>query len=134
MHTSGRVRFAVAAAVVVASITGLIVWSLSASTAYYKTPAELERGRVDPNERLRVAGKVVDGSISRRAGVTKFSVSDGKVSLPVETEDVLPDTFGTGIDVVAEGAMTRGGVFSASTVLTKCPSKFKARVDQSQRT
>lgn len=117
-----------AAAIVVASIAGLIGWSLSTSTAYYRTPTELSKGPIDPDERVRVAGKVVDGSIERRAGVTRFSVSDGKADLAVMTEDVLPDTFGTGVEVVADGAMTRQGFFSASSVLTKCPSKFKAKV------
>lgn len=132
MHSSGRARFGIAAAIVVASIAGLITWSLSASTAYYKTPAELSQGPIDPNERVRVAGKVVDGSIGRSAGITRFAVSDGKADLRVSTEDVLPDTFGTGVEVVAEGAMTKTGVFSASSVLTKCPSKFKARVTPAQ--
>jgi len=121
-------RFIFAAGVVVACIGGLVVWSLSSSTAYYKTPAELTNGEGLANQKVRVAGKVVDGSIRRLGGETNFSVTDGKASLPVATEDLLPDTFGTGIEVVAEGAMTQDGVFSASSVLTKCPSKFKARV------
>lgn len=133
MRSSGSFRFGVAAAIVVASIAGLITWSLSASTAYYKTPAELTQGPIDPQERVRVAGKVLAGSIGRRGGLTTFAVSDGKADLKVATEDVLPDTFGTGIEVVAEGAMERTGVFSASSVLTKCPSKFKAKVPAAEQ-
>lgn len=133
MHNSGRIRFGLAAAIVVASIAGLITWSLSTSTAYYKTPAELVQNTTDPNERVRVAGKVVAESITRRAGQTTFAVSDGKANLNVTTQDVLPDTFGTGVEVVAEGAMTKAGTFSASSVLTKCPSKFKAKVPPAQQ-
>lgn len=117
-----------AAGIVVASIGGLIVWSLAGTTAYYKTPAELAASPPSPTERIRVAGKVVPGSVTRRAAVTDFSVTDGKSAIPITTEDVLPDTFGMGVEVVAEGAMTPRGVFSASSVLTKCPSKFKARL------
>ena len=117
-----------AAGIVVASIGGLIAWSLAGTTAYYKTPGELSANPPPPNERIRVAGKVVPGSVSRKASVTDFSVTDGKASVAITTEDVLPDTFGTGVEVVAEGAMTKRGVFSASSVLTKCPSKFKARL------
>jgi len=118
----------VAAGIVVAAIGGLIAWSLAGTTAYYKTPAELTGSPPAPNERIRVAGKVVPGSVARHAAVTDFSVTDGKAAVQVTTEDVLPDTFGTGVEVVAEGAMTKRGVFSASSVLTKCPSKFKARL------
>jgi len=108
-------------------VGGLIAWSLTASTAYYKTPSELLSGSVPAGETVRVAGKVVDGSITRQGAETAFSVTDGKGSVKVSTADLMPDTFGTGVEVVAEGAM-RGETFSASTVLTKCPSKFKARV------
>lgn len=124
---STRVRFIFAAGVVVASIAGLILWSLSSSTAYYKTPAELNADPGTSSQKVRVAGKVVDGSVQRNGDRTAFSVTDGAASVPVATQDLLPDTFGVGVEVVAEGAMTRQGVFSASSVLTKCPSKFKAR-------
>lgn len=128
-----RTRFAVAAAIVVASITGLIVWSLSGTTAYYKTPSELAAGKTVQDQRLRVAGTVVEDSVRRTGATTTFAVTDGKSQVPVTTEDVLPDTFGTGVEVVAEGAMTKSGVFDASSVLAKCPSKFKAKVAASSR-
>ncbi|MGH2771928.1 MAG: cytochrome c maturation protein CcmE [Actinomycetota bacterium] len=121
-----RTRFVVAAAVVVAAIGGLIAFSLANSTAYYKTIAELTSAEPSPQEKVRVAGKVAPQSISRNGAVTTFSVTDGKAALPVTTGDLLPDTFGAGVDVVAEGVMAEG-IFSASSVLTKCPSKFKAR-------
>ncbi|MGH2706963.1 MAG: cytochrome c maturation protein CcmE [Actinomycetota bacterium] len=124
---SPRARFAVTAALVAACVLGLIVWATSGSTAYYRTPAELLAAPVD-QERVRVAGKVVEGSVSHRGTITAFAVSDGKAELPVSTDALLPDTFGPGVEVVAEGAMTTRGVFAASTVLAKCPSKFKAKV------
>lgn len=122
-----RKRFAAAAAVVVAAITGLIVWSLTGTTTYYKTPSELAAGS-GAQQRLRVAGTVVADSVARDGATTTFAVTDGKAQIPVTTQDVLPDTFGTGVEVVAEGAMTSDGTFTASTVLAKCPSKFKAKV------
>jgi cytochrome c-type biogenesis protein CcmE len=128
--SSGRARFVVAAAVAAASILGLIAWALAGSTAYYKTPAELAAGKVGPGEKVRVAGKVVAGTVAHRGPETDFTITDGKTELPVTTRDVLPDTFGPGIEVVAEGGIAPGGIFSASTVLAKCPSKFKAKVSK----
>ncbi|MCA1840733.1 MAG: cytochrome c maturation protein CcmE [Actinomycetota bacterium] len=121
-------RFIIAAAVVAAAIASLIWWGLSGSTAYYRTPAELNAGPTPTNERVRVAGKVVAGSVDTNGGTTDFRVTDGKAEVAVTTRDVLPDTFGAGVEVVAEGAMGPDRVFSASSVLAKCPSKFKARV------
>lgn len=125
---SARVRFAVAASVVVASIAGLIAWAAATSPVYYRTPSELASAAPDSVDRFRVAGKVVDGTISKTGPTTRFSVTDGAARLDVKTDDVLPDTFGPGVEVVAEGALTGTGIFTASTVLAKCPSKFKARL------
>ena len=127
---SPRVRFGVAACVVVLAIVGLIVFSLSGATAYYRTPAELRAGsyRSSPSQRIRVAGVVVKGSVVRKGAETSFEIADGKASVPVTTDAVLPDTFGAGVTVVAEGAMNAQGVFVAADVLAKCPSKFSARV------
>jgi cytochrome c-type biogenesis protein CcmE len=127
---AARIRFGIAAGVVVVSILGLIAWSLSDAIAYYRTPAELAAGGTQLNERVRVAGYVVEGSVVKAGPTTIFSVTDGKAELAVTTEDLLPDTFGAGVEVVAEGAMTSRGVFAASTVLAKCPSKFKAKLEE----
>lgn len=123
-----RKRFILASGVVFASIAGLIAWSLASTTAYYLTPTELASGK-NPGERaFRVAGKVVEGSIKQSGDVTRFSLSDGVNSVPVTTTYVVPDTFASGVETVAEGAMVDGGVFSASSVLVKCPSKFEAQL------
>lgn len=127
-HMSARARFSLAAGVVVASIAGLIGWSLSSSTAYYLTPTELTAGEMPVDRTVRVSGTVVEGSIQHSGEVTEFSLTDGVTAVPITTRDVLPDTFASGIETVAEGGTTPGGVFSASSVLVKCPSKFEAEL------
>jgi cytochrome c-type biogenesis protein CcmE len=128
LMSNPRVRFAIAAAVVALAIIGMVVFSLKGSTAYYVTPGELAAGPIRTNDHVRVAGNVVDGTIARNGSTTTFDVTDGTDAVTVTTEDLLPDTFAAGVEVVAEGAMTTRGVFSASKVLAKCPSKFKAKV------
>jgi cytochrome c-type biogenesis protein CcmE len=44
----------------------------------------------------------------------------------VHYQGPLPDTFQEGRDVVIEGQLTSGGTFEASTVLTKCGSRYEA--------
>ncbi len=125
---SPRVRFGIAASVVVLAIVGLIGFSISGATAYYRTPAEMNAGSYKPNQRIRVAGVVAKDSVVRKGAETSFSIEDGKATLAVTTAALLPDTFAAGVTVVAEGAMTSQGVFTATDVLAKCPSKFSAKV------
>jgi cytochrome c-type biogenesis protein CcmE len=125
---SPPIRFAAAASVVAAAIIGLVVVSLRGSTAYYVTPGELAAAHVRPTDHVRVAGRVVAGSIHKQGSTTTFDVSDGGATVAVTTEDLLPDAFAPGSEVVAEGAMTSRRVFSAAKVLAKCPSKFTVKV------
>ncbi len=45
--------------------------------------------------------------------------------MPVIYKGVVPDTVRAGTQVVVEGHYVQG-VFQASTLLAKCPSKFQA--------
>lgn len=121
-------RFSLAAGVIVAAVGGLIAWSLSGSTAYYKTPSELLSEPHTPGQSVRVAGKVVPGSISQSGSTTAFALADGGEALEINTQDLLPDTFADDVEVVVEGGMTEQGDFSAASVLVKCPSKFEAEL------
>lgn len=125
---SPRLRFGIAASVVVVAVLGLIGFSLSGATDYYRTPAQLLAGSYRTNEQIRVAGVVMTGTVVHQGTLTTFRVTDNKVSIPVSTQAVLPDTFAAGVTVVVEGAMGSAGVFDASGVLAKCPSKFSAKV------
>src|SRR6266540_81686 len=113
---SPRVRFGIAAAVVALAIVGLIGFSLAGATAYYRTPAELLAGSYKANTRVRVAGVVVKDSVVKKGAETSVTIADGKASVPVTTDALLPDTFGAGVTVVAEGAMNTRGVFAATDV------------------
>ena len=116
-----------AAGVIVTSIIGLIVWSLSGTSTYYRTASEHTAGNFDVGRSVGVAGKVAPGSIQLSGATTRFAVSDGASQVRVATEDALPDTFGDDVEVVAEGAMG-ASQFSASSVLVKCPSKMEAKL------
>jgi len=58
--------------------------------------------------------------MSRGEGLAvHFEVTDGKRSVPVAYQGLLPDLFREGQGVVAEGALDSGGVFRADSVLAK---------------
>ena len=44
---------------------------------------------------------------------------------PVVFVGPIPDTMENGETVVVEGKYTREGVFNASNILVKCPSKYE---------
>ncbi|HUW79573.1 MAG TPA: cytochrome c maturation protein CcmE, partial [Acidocella sp.] len=50
---------------------------------------------------------------------TSFRVTDGQASIPVTFTGLLPDLFREGQGIVAIGAMTSAGTFSADQVLAK---------------
>jgi cytochrome c-type biogenesis protein CcmE len=58
----------------------------------------------------------------------KFTIrdKDGTATLPVDFSGIIPDTFVDDADVVVEGDRRPDGVFVATTLLAKCPSKYEA--------
>jgi cytochrome c-type biogenesis protein CcmE len=122
-----RKRFLIAALVVVAAVGALIYVGVRGSSMYYMTLAEL-KARTDTvyGDKIRLGATVVDGSIQPGAdGVTRFVVTDGTNTLPVSYGGGLPDTFEDGADVVLQGKLTPSGTFEASSLLAKCPSKYR---------
>ncbi len=115
---------------VVGVLVGLVVWAMArpGSTSFYMTTSELLAmgGTSAVTETYRVNGNVVPGTIEQDGLETRFTISDGTSEMTVLTDQPLPDTFRPRSEVVAEGRV-QDGVFVASHVSAKCPSKFKAK-------
>lgn len=100
-------RFVLFGAVgVVALVVVLMATSLSAGLTYYLYPSEAieQRSDFDDGTRFRLAGLVVEGSISESGAVTSFVVSDGAAEIPVDLDGRVPPLFGDGVPVLVEGA------------------------------
>lgn len=128
-------RFMVGLVGVAAVVTYLIWTGVSETMVYYLTPAELiERVEDDPTFRdmgVKVSGQVVKGSYERVGGellhtFVVHDLADASVTFPVEFRDALPDTFSDDVEVVLEGQLRADGVFEATTMLTKCGSRYEA--------
>ncbi|MDY7002096.1 MAG: cytochrome c maturation protein CcmE, partial [Thermodesulfobacteriota bacterium] len=49
----------------------------------------------------------------------------------VDYAGAVPDTFKPGVEVIVEGDFQGDtGVFRAGTLMTKCPSKYKKKLEQ----
>jgi cytochrome c-type biogenesis protein CcmE len=55
----------------------------------------------------------------------RFEITDERESLSVEYKGVRPDLLVEGTRTVVEGRYTPGGIFQATKVLLKCPSKYE---------
>lgn len=128
-------RFLIGGVAVLAVVGYLMVTGMKDSMVYYHTPAELlARVSEDPSYRelgLKVGGRVAPGSVrfDQRTLDLQFEVFDietGESRIPVHYQGPLPDTFEEGRDVVVEGRLTEAGLFEATTVLTKCGSRYEA--------
>lgn len=102
--------------------------SFQQNLVYYLTVSEyLDQQGELPAQGFRVNGNVVPGSIVRDdtgMGVT-FAITDGEREMQVTYAKELPDTFKAGAEVVVEGRVSPDGVFQASFLLAKCPSKYE---------
>jgi cytochrome c-type biogenesis protein CcmE len=104
----------------------LLYAGLKETTRYYVTVTELVDSPPSyaASAGVRVAGKIVDGSIARQGLDLRFQITDGKRSIPVHYHGLVPDTFKYGADVVAEGLYRPQEGLAADLILAKCPSKF----------
>ncbi len=128
-------RFMVGLVGVAAVVTYLIWTGVSETMVYYMTPLELiEKVEADPSFHdvgVKVGGKVIPGTYYRVEGelLHRFTVRDlvdESITFSVEYRDALPDTFTDEIEVVLEGRLRTDGVFEATTLLTKCGSRYEA--------
>lgn len=121
----------------VALVVTYLVWTgVSETMVYYLTPTELmAKVEEDPSFRemgVKVSGKLVPGSYEKAEGelLHRFEVMDlehSDIRFPVAYREALPDTFhGEDVQVVVEGRFDEDGVFQATTVLTKCGSRYEA--------
>ena len=109
-----------AALCVLALAVALVLSALNESIIFFNSPTELVEKQIKPGTRMRIGGLVKEGSISRGEGLAvHFEVTDGKRSVPVAYQGLLPDLFREGQGVIAEGALDSGGVFRADSVLAK---------------
>jgi len=124
----------------VAAVVSYLIWTgVSETMIYYLTPVELmAKVEEDPtfNEvGVKVGGQVVSGTYARVEGellhtFTVRDLADESVTFPVEYRDALPGTFTDEVEVVLEGRLRADGVFEATTLLTKCGSRYEAAPEE----
>lgn len=138
----GKSRFFIGLVAVALVVTYLVWTGVSDTMVYYLTPTELvAKVADDPSFHevgVKVNGQVVPGSYEKGDGDMEhhFVVRDLEnedVRIPVVYREILPDTFSDDVEVVLEGHFRESGVFEATTVLTKCGSRYEASPEELRR-
>jgi cytochrome c-type biogenesis protein CcmE len=112
----------------------LMVSAVRETKVYYFTPNELTeqlaRDSSFYHTGIKVGGRVVAGTIERASDgrSVSFQITDSSNThtYRVNYHGTIPDTFTDGVDVIVEGRVNRERVFTASTLLAKCASRYEA--------
>jgi len=106
--------------------------AMQSSWSYYYSVDEFSANISDmKNYSFRIAGRVKPGSVNRdlqKMNLT-FTLAGTKTEIPVLYEGTVPDNFTDDIEVVVEGRLDENKSFKAKTLMTKCESKYKAKVE-----
>lgn len=109
-----------AAAVVLASAAGLILYALNDQIVFFQTPTDVVAKQIPAGQRIRLGGLVEEGSVQRSDDAkVSFKVTDTANTVAVTYVGILPDLFREGQGVVTEGIVGQDGIFRADSVLAK---------------
>jgi cytochrome c-type biogenesis protein CcmE len=123
---SRRARLVMLLVIASAAITVLAFKAAGSSVSYYLTPAEYVAEPAYEGTRVRVAGRVVDGSVEEQAGrPVAFTIKgDAEDTITVAfTDGEVPNLFGPYALVVVEGIGGSGHV-DADAVIIKHEDEF----------
>ena len=133
MNSKAKKRLTIVGGIVVIVAVILFVVLGSGGTAKALSVADAASGTYD-GKKVQVSGQVVKDSYRTEGTEAVFSVTDGDGSsseLEVRYGGALPSSFGNGVTAICTGTV-RGGTLAASTLVTastmvtKCPSKYES--------
>jgi cytochrome c-type biogenesis protein CcmE len=105
---------------VLALAVALILGALKDSIVFFNSPTDVVEKQVKPGTRIRIGGLVKEGSVWRGESLAvRFEVTDGRSTVAVVYQGLLPDLFREGQGIVAEGTLDPTGTFRADSVLAK---------------
>lgn len=128
MKRNKKIKIIIVSMLVLSIIGYLTYTGIRDTMAYYLTVSELlARGPSHGKTGFRVGGEVVPDSVKWNPRDLKltFRIGDGRSSILVSYRGVVPDTFQPGKEVIVEGTYTTAEVFSATTIMPRCPSKYE---------
>jgi len=99
--------------------------ALQDNLIYFYRPSDLASKKISSQERIRVGGQVMPGSLTPFGKGVRFRITDQHTSLWVISSGLLPDLFREGQGIVAEGFLQDPHVFQATSVLVKHDENYR---------
>ena len=144
---SGRWKFLVGGLLILAAVTYLIISSTTAGARYFITVKELLNDSQYVNKTIRISGAVIGDTIQydEKNLVINFSIANipsdytnlskalyesvndpHSLRIPVHiVGQVKPDLLKHEAQAILTGSLDKNGVFQATELLLKCPTKFQ---------
>jgi cytochrome c-type biogenesis protein CcmE len=115
---------------VLSVLGGLIILGMSNATSFYMTIDEVIEQKDEAMDKpLKVSGKIVGDSVKWDAEnmlLTFDLKGESGDHISFEYQGVKPDTFNDEWEAIVDGRLQPDGIFRASDLLVKCPSKYEA--------
>ncbi len=119
----------IGAAVSILNLAGLlVVRAMRENVVFFHTPSDIAEGRMTEGVRTRIGGLVERNSVVRQPNGLDiaFRITDGRNTIDVSYQGILPDLFREEQGVVAEGSI-ENGAFRAATILAKHDENYMPR-------
>ncbi|GAB1410729.1 cytochrome c maturation protein CcmE [Desulfovibrionales bacterium] len=123
--------YVVALLLVGAGVGYLVLSGLSQNSVYFLNVSEALALPTDKLNQARLFGSVCENDMVRDPSAlgVDFTIQDkddAAQTMRVRYRGAVPDTFKPGVEVILEGRFNvQARVFEATTLLTKCPSKYE---------
>lgn len=121
-----KTKMIVAGLLVSACLTYLVFAGVQSGWVYYVQVDAFTQDVQYHNQRVRLCGIVAQEGVDAQPAqlMASFPLMGQTSQVNVVYKGVIPDLFKPGVEVVVEGQLDEQGVFQASTLLTKCASKY----------
>jgi len=122
-------KLLIGGAIILIAVVYLLYLSFGSSVSYYVTVREFfDRSDELIDTNVRVAGNVADTPIKWNADDLElmFTITEGGKNMTVVYNGAQPSGFKAGSTILVEGKYGSDGVFRASQLILKCPSKYES--------
>jgi len=122
-------KYLIGGAIVLLAVIYLLYLSFGSSVSYYVTISEFYDRIIELEDtNIRVAGVITENSIEWDAEEVelKFIITEGGKNMPIVYNGAQPAGFKAGSNLLVEGKYGSDGVFQATQLILKCPSKYES--------
>ena len=121
-------RYLIGGGILLVVVAYLIYLSFGSSVSYYVTVSELsDKGTELYDTNVRVAGKIADSPVNWDVEdlELRFDITEGGEVITVIYQGAKPSGFKAGSNILVEGEINSDGIFHATQLIMKCPSKYE---------